>query len=157
MISRDYPAFSDLRLDGYLSESAERLTGSSGPRPSRRFLCSSINTLDDHRYLDHHKRPAPLPPRLPPRPPQQQPPTTPPTMPPLPHLKPHAKQTLDDLLHSTVKSHSTPAVFLGATNEREEVYWGCEGEKEFGEGGEEVTEDTGESARVGEGGGWGES
>ena len=69
-------------------------------------------------------------------------------MPPLPHLKPQAKQTLDDLLHSTVSSHQTPAVFLGATNEREEVYWGCEGEKEFGEGGEEVTEDTGESWRV---------
>ena len=65
-------------------------------------------------------------------------------MPPNPHLKPTAKQTLDGILHQAVSSRQTPAVFLGATNEEEEVYWACEGEKEFGEGGEEVTEDTGE-------------
>lgn len=65
-------------------------------------------------------------------------------MPPKPQLKPQAKQTLDEILHQAVSSRQTPAVFLGATNEEEEVYWACEGEKEFGEGGEEVTEDTGE-------------
>jgi hypothetical protein len=66
-------------------------------------------------------------------------------MPTLPHLKSHSKSTLDEILHDAVSSHQTPAVFLGATNEKEEVYWACEGEKEFGKEGESVTEDTGES------------
>lgn len=76
-------------------------------------------------------------------------PSTPPL--PLPTLPPSSQKTLTSLLHTSVSSRKIPATFFGLTNAREQIYFGCEGEKVFGSGtgdgdgeGEGVDEDTSE-------------
>lgn len=65
---------------------------------------------------------------------------------PQPSLSPEGKRALDDYIHKTAGDKKVPAVFFGATNGKEEIYFGCAGEKVFGKPGEgEVTPETSES------------
>ncbi|KAK8869722.1 hypothetical protein IAR55_000290 [Kwoniella newhampshirensis] len=52
---------------------------------------------------------------------------------PLTTLKPSGKASLDELLRVTVERRHVPAVFYGATNAKEEIYFNQLGEKVFGE------------------------
>ncbi|ORY32004.1 beta-lactamase/transpeptidase-like protein [Naematelia encephala] len=62
---------------------------------------------------------------------------------PLPTISPKGKATLDALLAKTVEERTVPAVFFGATNAKEELYFNSKGEKVFGQPEEgEVYSDT---------------
>lgn len=63
---------------------------------------------------------------------------------PLPTLPPTSTKALSHLLQQSVSTRKIPATFFGLTNAQEEFYFDCEGEKEFGSGGEGVGEDTSE-------------
>lgn len=67
---------------------------------------------------------------------------------PHPTLSSTGKAAIDKYLRETVEGKKVPAAFFGATNAKEEIYFGCGGEKVFGkpeEGG--VTPETSEQPR----------
>ncbi len=49
-----------------------------------------------------------------------------------PKLNANGQQALDALLKKTAEERKNPAAFFGATNAKEEIYFGCGGEKVFG-------------------------
>ncbi|WWD16008.1 hypothetical protein CI109_100433 [Kwoniella shandongensis] len=51
----------------------------------------------------------------------------------LPTLKPSGKASLDKLLKETVEKREVPAVFYGATNAKDELYFNQAGDKVFGD------------------------
>jgi hypothetical protein len=62
---------------------------------------------------------------------------------PLPTLRSGAKERIDEILVRTVEGRTLPAIFLGATNAKETIYWNQAGERVFGDASAgEVDEDT---------------
>ncbi|KAK8858905.1 hypothetical protein IAR55_003136 [Kwoniella newhampshirensis] len=62
---------------------------------------------------------------------------------PLPTLAAEGEKSLDDFLSKEVGSREIPALFIGATNAKEEIYFSVDGEVTFGEHDKgKVTEDT---------------
>ena len=62
---------------------------------------------------------------------------------PLPTLTTSGKQALDQSLNKTVEAQRVPAVFFGATNAKQEIYFECGGDRVFGRPDEgKVTPDT---------------
>lgn len=61
----------------------------------------------------------------------------------LPTITSEGCAKIDSFLGSVVDSRRVPAMFLGATNAQEEIYWSCAGDKVFGDPSQgEVNSDT---------------
>nr|XP_031858552.1 uncharacterized protein CI109_006075 [Kwoniella shandongensis]KAA5525624.1 hypothetical protein CI109_006075 [Kwoniella shandongensis] len=52
---------------------------------------------------------------------------------PLPALSKNGARSLDSLLKKEVDSRDVPALFFGATNAKEEIYFSCDGDVKFGD------------------------
>jgi hypothetical protein len=64
---------------------------------------------------------------------------------PTPHLKSSAKQALDQYLAKVVHDRKVPATTLGVTNKDGELWFGCGGERVFGQPDEgQISPDTSE-------------
>lgn len=64
---------------------------------------------------------------------------------PAPQLKDSGKQALQKYLDKVVNDKEVPAVSLGVTNKDGELWFGCGGDRVFGEPDQgQITEDTGE-------------
>lgn len=65
---------------------------------------------------------------------------------PTPTLKQSGKQALEEFLQQTNKDHKVPAVSLGVTNKDGELWFGCGGERVFGQPNEgQINDETGAS------------
>jgi hypothetical protein len=61
----------------------------------------------------------------------------------LPTITSEGRAQIDSFLSSVVGSRRVPAMFVGATNAQEEIYWSCAGDKVFGDPSQgEVNSDT---------------
>jgi hypothetical protein len=64
----------------------------------------------------------------------------------LPTLTSEGRKNIDSFLEETVESRRVPAVFFGATNAKEEIYFNQAGEKAFGDASQgDIGPDTSES------------
>lgn len=62
---------------------------------------------------------------------------------PTPHLNSSGKQALDDYLAKVVKDRRVPATTLGVTNKDGELWFGCGGDRVFGQPDEgQISSDT---------------
>lgn len=68
---------------------------------------------------------------------------------PAPTLSTEAKQKLDSVLAYQVKEGNVPALFFGATNAKEEIYFNCGGKAQVSKpDASDVTPDTSESSSL---------